>query len=94
MEASRGVPGWVADSCGPELTIKLRTGPTFTIPRREDLRWGDSVLVCFDHERLRPGQVISLAEAHAVRDVAEMPWIDADLPHDIPGPEELLLEEW
>lgn len=84
------VPGWVIDSVGPELTIQLKTGPTFRIPKRPDLGWGDTVRVCYDYERMRPGQVISLEQLRSEMDAAEMPWLDSDLPWADPEEEELL----
>lgn len=84
------VPGWVIDSVGPELTIQLKTGPTFRIPKRPDLKWGDTAYVCYNYERMRPGQVLSLAQLQADPEMLETPWLDSDLPWPDPEEEDLL----
>lgn len=82
--------GWVVDSRGPELLIRLKTGPTVSIPNRDDLAWGDPVRVCYDYENMRVRQVLSLNQIHDQGIIKEVQWGEADLPWDDPEIEELL----
>ena len=76
------VVGWVSNVRGPELEIRLQTGPRFTIPHREDLRWGDSVRVFYDYGKMKPGQVIPLDKLHEMSEVKEITWGPEDNPWD------------
>lgn len=68
---NRPIVGWVIDSSGPELSIKLKTGPIVQVPFRDDLRWGDPAFVLYDYERMRVRGVWSYAELVADDEVAE-----------------------
>ena len=78
----RPITGWVSDITGSELEIRLKTGPVITIPRRPDLRWGDSVRVFYDYERMEPGQILSLNSMHEMGETREAPWTEEDHPWD------------
>jgi hypothetical protein len=87
----RPVMGWVS-SCkkGSELEIRLKTGPVITIPHRDDLRWGDSVRVFYDYERMRPGQIILLDKLHQMSEEVEATWDEEDHPWDEPNIDNIL----
>jgi hypothetical protein len=76
------VVGWVSRINGPDLEIRLRTGPRFNIPRRDDLRWGESVRVFYDYDNMRPGQILSLEQLALMREEKYIPWGDEDNPWD------------
>lgn len=82
--------GWVASTKGSELVIRLRTGPTFTIPHRDDLRWGDSVRVFYDYEKMKPGRIYLLDKLHQMGEEREATWGEEDHPWDTPNIEDIL----
>lgn len=74
------VVGWVSNCKGSELEIRLKTGPRFTIPRRPNLKWGDSVRVFYDYDKMRPGQIILLDDLHLMGAEREATWGEEDNP--------------
>lgn len=76
------VEGWVSRVDGPDREICLRTGPTITVPRRPDLRWGESVRVCYNYNTMQPGDILSLEVLAERSEVKEQPWGEEDLPWD------------
>jgi hypothetical protein len=84
------VRGWVIDDCGPELLIKLKSGPTVQVPNRDDMRWGDPAYVLYDYESHQVRTVLSHDQFIADEGAEEIVWHELDLPWDIPTPEELI----
>lgn len=84
------VVGWVSGCTGSELEIRLRTGPRFTIPRRPNLKWGDSVRVFYDYDKMKPGQIILLDDLHLMGVEREAAWSEEDHPWDEPNIEDIL----
>lgn len=84
------IPGWVIDDCGPELLIKLRTGPTVAVPLRDDLRWGDPAFVLYDYESRKVNRVWSYDELVADEGAVEILWHEFDNPWELPTLEEVV----
>lgn len=86
----RPVVGWVSGYTGSELEIRLRTGPTITVPSRANLRWGDSVRVFYDYDKMRPGQILSLEQLATMREQTEITWGEEDLPWNEPDIQDII----
>jgi len=84
------VEGWVSRIQGPELKIRLRTGPTITVPRRDDLRWGESVRVFYNYDKMRPGQILSLEQLATMREQTEITWGEEDHPWNEPNIQDII----
>jgi len=86
----RPLAGWVIDDCGPETSIKLKTGPIIRVPHREDLRWGDPAYIFYDHESAHIRDVLSFDQIMEDAGSEEIPWHKFDTPWELPTPEELV----
>jgi len=86
----RAIPAYVVGSQGPMLTIKLKTGPTIAIPRRPDLKWGDTAYVLYDYKNMCPAEVWTIEQMKQGVDVVERHWDDIDNPWEEPTIEDIL----
>lgn len=79
--------GWVEDIGPTDVLIKLKAGRSVRVPRRNGLKWGESVRVFWEEESMRVGNIMTLDELHILstpKDVAveHLPGFDYDI-HDI-----------
>jgi hypothetical protein len=65
-----------------KLLIRLRSGATVSIPRRNDLKLGDTCFVLFDYTRLEVRDVWSEEEYYALEDDGPCPVFEEEGPPD------------
>jgi len=76
--------------CGAELTLRLESGGQVRIPRRDDLRLGDTAYVLYDYTQLVVRDVWTEAEYDLEEDGSIE--IDHHLPPEYGKPEEWAIE--
>jgi len=84
--------GWVEDVKPTGILIKLKAGRTFEVPRRINLKWGESVRVFWNEETNRIGHIMTLDELHLLDSPKEFTMPEEYLQYETPSVDEIIAE--